>query len=215
MILAVKHSAMPVLLTLLAAALSACATTATTSSSFKGEQHAAAQRIANLQSAATAGEAGKICKQLLSGALVARLNASAGGCQQAIKKQLEVIDSFEVTVQSVKLGASGADTDRDGRREEHLRGQERAEHAHARQGRRRLEDIRAGLAPARPPAARLQLSAASVRTGARSRRDTRPSGSAPTTRRCRGTTRPSAPGPRPSAPRGSQPSARTFSEDNE
>ena len=66
MILAVKHSAMPVLLTLLAAALSACATTATTSSSFKGEQHAAAQRIANLQSAATAGEAGKICKQLLS-----------------------------------------------------------------------------------------------------------------------------------------------------
>ena len=108
MILAVKHSAMPVLLTLLAAALSACATTATTSSSFKGEQHAAAQRIANLQSAATAGEAGKICKQLLSGALVARLNASAGGCQQAIKKQLEVIDSFEVTVQSVKLGASGA-----------------------------------------------------------------------------------------------------------
>ncbi len=107
MILAVKHSAMPVLLTLLAAALSACATT-TTSNSFKGEQHAAAQTIANLQSAATAGEAGKICKQLLSTALVARLNASAGGCQQAIKKQLEEIDSFEVTVQSVKLGASGA-----------------------------------------------------------------------------------------------------------
>jgi hypothetical protein len=108
MILAVKHSAMPVLLTLLAAGLSACATTSTTSSSFKGEQHAAAQTIANLQSAATAGEAGKICKQLLSSALVARLNASAGGCQQAIKKQLEEIDSFEVTVQSVKLGASGA-----------------------------------------------------------------------------------------------------------
>jgi hypothetical protein len=107
MTVAVKRAGTPGLIALLAVGVSACATT-TTSNSFKGEQHAAAQTIANLQSAATAGEAAKICKQLLSSGLVARLNASAGGCQQAIKKQLEEIDTFEITVQSVKLAGSGA-----------------------------------------------------------------------------------------------------------
>jgi hypothetical protein len=107
MIPAARRAGAPILLlALLAVGASACATT-TSSNSFKGEQHAAAQTIANLQSAATAGEAGKICKQLLSHSLVSRLDVSAGGCQKAIKKQLEAIDTFEVSVQSVALGKQG------------------------------------------------------------------------------------------------------------
>ena len=44
---------------LLAVVVSACAST--TSTSFKGESHAVAQRIADLQTEATADEAQKIC----------------------------------------------------------------------------------------------------------------------------------------------------------
>jgi hypothetical protein len=106
MIPAAKRTGAPLLITLLAVGACGCATTSS-SNSFKGEQHAAAQAIANLQSAATSGEAGKICNQLLARALVARLNAGAGGCQQAIKKQLEEIDTFEVTVRSVTLAQHG------------------------------------------------------------------------------------------------------------
>jgi len=104
---AVKRAGAALSLTLLAAGTSACATTSS-SNSFKGEQHAAAQTIANLQSAATAGEAAKICNKLLAHSLVARLDALPGGCRQTIKKQLEEIDAFEVTVNSVALAKQGA-----------------------------------------------------------------------------------------------------------
>jgi len=105
--MAVKRIRASLVLLLLAAGLSACASTSS-SNGLKGEPHAAAQAIAELQSAATAGEAGKICEQLLASALVSRLNASAGGCQQAIKAQLEAIETFEVTIRSVTLGRPGA-----------------------------------------------------------------------------------------------------------
>jgi hypothetical protein len=93
-------------LALAAAGLSACATT--TSTSFKGEQHAVAQTVEKLQSSASAGEAGTICNQLLARKIVTSLQASPGGCKQAIKTQLNEIDSFELTVQSVQLGPAGA-----------------------------------------------------------------------------------------------------------
>jgi hypothetical protein len=87
---------------LLALGVSACASTAS-SSSFKGEQHAVAQVISNFQSEATAGEAQKICTSVLSTALTARLNAARGGCIEAHKSQLNEVDSPELTIQSVKL----------------------------------------------------------------------------------------------------------------
>jgi hypothetical protein len=87
--------------------VSACASTAS-SSSFKGEQHAVAQVISNFQSEATAGEAQKICTSVLSTALTARLNAARGGCIEALKSQLNEVDSPELTIQSVKL-LGGAD----------------------------------------------------------------------------------------------------------
>jgi hypothetical protein len=100
---------------LLALGVTACAST-TSSSSFKGEQHEVAQTISSLQSEATAGEAQKICKNLLASAVTARLNAasrspSGGGCTQAVKSQLTEVDSPELTIQSVQLqGASASAT---------------------------------------------------------------------------------------------------------
>ncbi len=93
---------------LLALGISACASTSSVSS-FKGEEHAVAQVIANLQSYGTAGEAQKICSDLLSSAVTTRLSSAPGGCKQALKSQLSQVDTPEVTVEKVQLhGATGA-----------------------------------------------------------------------------------------------------------
>jgi copper chaperone CopZ len=88
-----------------ALALAACASSVSTSS-FHGEQHAVAQTIANLQTDATAGEQKKLCAQDMSAAAVARLGA-AKGCEQAVKHQLDEVDSLEVSVESVQVAADG------------------------------------------------------------------------------------------------------------
>jgi hypothetical protein len=90
---------------LLAAGASGCAKAVSTSG-FKGEQHEVAQTIANLQSDVTSGDEQKICANDLAQAIVSRLNAAPGGCKQAIKDQLAELDSYEVTVESVRLGSA-------------------------------------------------------------------------------------------------------------
>ena len=93
---------------LLALGASACASTSTLST-FKGEDHAVAQVVSDLQSYGTAGEAQKICSDLLSSAVLERLQPSTGGCKQALKSQLSQVDTPEVTVEKVQLhGATGA-----------------------------------------------------------------------------------------------------------
>lgn len=92
---------------LLAMGVAACGSTVSTSG-FKGEQAKVAQTVAHLQSHATALEAEKVCGEDLAGANVARLNAAAGGCKQAIETQLKEIDSFEATVESVKIDGNTA-----------------------------------------------------------------------------------------------------------
>jgi copper chaperone CopZ len=92
---------------LLAVGLAACGTT-TSTSGFKGEQHAVAQTVANLQNHATALEQKKICGQDLASAIVTRLNATTGGCKKAIETQLKEIDSFETTVGSIQINGDRA-----------------------------------------------------------------------------------------------------------
>jgi hypothetical protein len=89
----------------LALGLSACAQTVSTSG-LKGEAKAAAETVKDLQSDVTSGEQKKICKDDLARAVVARLSAVSGGCQQAVKEQLSEIDSVELSVQSVRLGGT-------------------------------------------------------------------------------------------------------------
>jgi hypothetical protein len=93
-------------LPLLAIGVVACGNTVSTAG-FKGEQHAIAQTISNLQSDATAAEQKKICTSDLAGAVVSRLGGLKG-CEAAIKSQLVEIDSLEAAVQSITLGAGGA-----------------------------------------------------------------------------------------------------------
>lgn len=79
---------------------------ATSTAGFKGEQHEVAQAVANFQSAASAGEGSKICADYLDKSIVDALGASKG-CESAIKHQLAQVDNLEITIESVKLGASG------------------------------------------------------------------------------------------------------------
>ncbi len=92
-------------LPLVAVAVTACGSTATTAG-FKGEQHDAAQTIANLQNDATAAEQKKICANDLAAALVTRLGGSRG-CETAIKHQLSEIDNLEANVKSVTVATDG------------------------------------------------------------------------------------------------------------
>jgi len=103
-----KRALMLLCAPLLALGMSSCAST-TTTSSYKGENHAVAQTIANLQTEATAGEAQKICATLLSSTVTARLSSAHGGCTQALKNQLTQVDTPELTVQEVQQhGATSA-----------------------------------------------------------------------------------------------------------
>jgi copper chaperone CopZ len=94
-------------LPLSALALTACGSTATTAG-FKGEQHEAAQAVANLQTDATAAEQKKICADDIAAAIVKRLGGSKG-CEAAIKSQLAEVDNLETSVKSVDI-ATGRKT---------------------------------------------------------------------------------------------------------
>jgi hypothetical protein len=87
---------------LLVLGVSACGSATVSTSSFKGEDKAVAQAVANLQSNATAGEEQKICAADLAAPIVTRLGGKKG-CEAAIKHQLTEVDSFEVTVESVQV----------------------------------------------------------------------------------------------------------------
>ena len=82
--------------------LSACGSSVSTTN-FKGEQHAVAQAISNLQSDVRAADQQKICSNDLAASVVARLNKTPGGCKQALKGQLSEIDNFDATVESVQI----------------------------------------------------------------------------------------------------------------
>jgi YbbR domain-containing protein len=91
----------------LALALSACAKTVSTSD-YQGEEKQVAQTIANLQTDVTAGNEKKVCSNDLASVRVKALDASPGGCQQAVKNQLAEIDNFEVNVGSIHVNGTTA-----------------------------------------------------------------------------------------------------------
>jgi len=93
-------------LPLSAVAVAACGSTVSTSS-FKGAQREVAQTIANLQADATAGEEKKVCANDVAAPVVSRLGGTKA-CEKAIKNQLAEVDSLEVSVQSVQIGAGGS-----------------------------------------------------------------------------------------------------------
>jgi hypothetical protein len=91
---------------LLSLGVAACGSTVSTNG-FKGEAHAVAQRISDYQTDVSTVDQQKLCREDLSSAARARLSAS-GGCQQALKRQLQSIDDYEVTVEKITVSGAAA-----------------------------------------------------------------------------------------------------------
>lgn len=61
-----------------------------------------------LSSAASSKDANKICTKILADARSAMLKAAGGSCSSVVGKQLDTVDTFNVTVQSVTITGTTA-----------------------------------------------------------------------------------------------------------
>jgi hypothetical protein len=95
-----RASALACLL-LCALGATACGTT-TSTASFKGAEHEAAQTIADLQTDITSSERKKICERDLAAPSVAKLGGIKA-CETAVKNRLSEIDNTELTVEHVTI----------------------------------------------------------------------------------------------------------------
>ncbi len=102
-----KRPAAPLLAVALSVAFAACGSTVSTDG-FKGESHAVVQAIKDFQSDATAGDQKKLCQNDLARPTRERLKGAGGECQQALKRQLQQIDNFNLTVNAVTVKAATA-----------------------------------------------------------------------------------------------------------
>jgi hypothetical protein len=99
------------LLAALGALLSGCAPQASTSNSasdFRGAQRQVAQAIEDLQSAGSDGDQARICRDLLSQELAGRLASGGRSCAANVDAALKDTDSFDLTVESVRVNGTQA-----------------------------------------------------------------------------------------------------------
>jgi Putative lumazine-binding len=98
--------AAPILLVLLALAAAGCGVSSgsTSSNKFQGEQRLVANTIGDLQTAGKNGDQDKVCNELLARELAQKL----GDCPKVVDAALKDTDSFDMTVQSVRLQGTTA-----------------------------------------------------------------------------------------------------------
>jgi Putative lumazine-binding len=92
-------------------ALAGCAAQSTTkdsSSKFRGDQRLVANTVEDFESAASKGDQGKICRDLLASKLVAQYAQHGGTCEKAVDSALKDTDSFGLTVERVSITGSQA-----------------------------------------------------------------------------------------------------------
>ncbi len=105
-----RRPAKPVLLlgaVLTAALLSACGAT-TSTSSFSGAAKSVAQTISDLQNDAQGRNESRICSADLATNVVDKLNAAGNTCTSAITKQLGEADTYDLTIESIKVAGTTA-----------------------------------------------------------------------------------------------------------
>jgi hypothetical protein len=90
-------------LLLLAAALAGCGTSSSSGGSFAGEEKQIADQVGELDSAGRAGDAKKICDEVLARALRERLTAAGTTCQTEVDKAVKDADDFDLTVEDVAI----------------------------------------------------------------------------------------------------------------
>ncbi|MEA2250993.1 MAG: hypothetical protein QOI62_433 [Solirubrobacteraceae bacterium] len=100
-----------VLALVLAAVLAGCTTQRTTSTSsvkFTGDQRLVANTVADLQTAASKGNQGQICRNLLAQALVTQLAQHGGTCERAVRSAIKDTDLTDLSVLSVSIQGTRA-----------------------------------------------------------------------------------------------------------
>jgi hypothetical protein len=95
---------------LLALAATGCGTTETSDSAneFKGEQAAVAEVVDRLAAAGKAGDAERICTDVLSKQLVTELKSAGGDCVSEMDRAIDDASDFNLTVRSVKVNGPNA-----------------------------------------------------------------------------------------------------------
>jgi hypothetical protein len=94
---------------LLLAVLSGCGTVPTKSAtSFTGESAAVANAINSFQSAAQSRDKSKLCNQILAPSLAAKLKDSGGGCTHVIGNQLNTVENYDLTIESITVSGNSA-----------------------------------------------------------------------------------------------------------
>jgi hypothetical protein len=102
---------LPLLALVVAIALAGCTTQSTTKDSsgkFRGEQRLVANTVEDFESAASKGDQGKICRDLLATALVAQYAEHGGTCEKVVDGTLKDTDSFGLTVEQVSITGTQA-----------------------------------------------------------------------------------------------------------
>jgi len=95
---------------LLALAATGCGASQTSDSAseFKGEQAAVAELVDQLAAAGKAGDAEKICADILSKQLVTELKSAGGDCVTEMDRAIDDASDFNLTVRSVKVNGPTA-----------------------------------------------------------------------------------------------------------
>jgi hypothetical protein len=104
----VSARASAVIALLIAGGVAGCGSTANSAAKFKGDQASVAATIDALSTAASSHDTGKICTKILAPAVSAKLKAAGGSCASVVGKQLDTVDTYQVTVQSVTVSGTSA-----------------------------------------------------------------------------------------------------------
>ncbi|HEX6023009.1 MAG TPA: hypothetical protein VFZ00_13500 [Solirubrobacter sp.] len=93
----------------LALPLTACGAQATNSASeFEGEQAKVAELVDQLAAAGRAGDAEKICNEILAKQLVTELKSAGGDCVKEMDRAIDDASDFDLRVRSVKIAGDTA-----------------------------------------------------------------------------------------------------------
>ncbi|MEA2297481.1 MAG: hypothetical protein QOF77_417 [Solirubrobacteraceae bacterium] len=93
---------------LIAGGLAGCGATSNSAGSFKGDQAKVAAVVDMLSSASSSHDTTKICSKIFAPAVSANLKAKGGSCTSVVGKQLDTVDTFNLTVQSVTVTGTTA-----------------------------------------------------------------------------------------------------------
>jgi hypothetical protein len=97
-----------VLLAALLPVLCGCAAQTSTTGKLKGQPQQVAQVVSDLSAAGRAGNAAKICDDILAKELVQQLRAAGGDCQSEMKSAIQDATDYDLQVSNVKVNGNRA-----------------------------------------------------------------------------------------------------------